>query len=663
MRGLAIASCVVCALLGSASTSHAVVAEATSFDYLYIEANEGGSSGGHTAIRFGPQVYHFQNRDGLLVLERERSGDFLFAYALLNNRTIHVSEIGVDQEIEARLAGRFLARYQTQAAQLAIYDALQRDLELLEGGASPTLSVPGYGYFRNAPSPSPVPSAALRSLREKIIADRGVDFLKARRLAIHEALAALEREDPSAWPVSMPESADDRPVFAQPWSTRLRDLAAGLAALDVLDQTRPLNPDSVNAPTGEDFRLRAGERLAITRFADRLESQLLGLIDSEREDWGQTLLIGMARLAALEESLASDRFVFLDSFPQDHAAIGVDTLRSRVDIVPLMIEETRAQLDAARRYFARTPTPNELAWERVEERLVRHRELLRASAGRQELRLARGHLLPERPAPYDLPAIASLGEAESGSKASAVLVRVRARERAYREHLRRLHHYGLVYRNCVTELFETVDAEFAESPMTTQQLALGGVVGGPDSLAFIPFVSALQVDARYRVLARYTLPSYRDARLRDMREDASPLLIALRESNTFTAKAYRRGDQDSFFVFFSEDPIWLRPVFGAVNLAAALGQSVWGLVKLPVDRGQTLISGLEGAFMSLPELAFANIRKGSNDWVEPGFRNVELRSVPRPDDPTPRTKASRRRLLPPRKVGALARRSRPTDPP
>jgi hypothetical protein len=415
----------------------------------------------------------------------------------------------------------------------------------------------------------------------------------------------------------------------------------------------------VNAPTGEGFLLHPDERVAIARFARQLEAELVALIDSRREDWGQTLLVGMARLAALEASLASNRFVFLDTFPEEHGAIDVDTLRRRTEIVPMMLEETRAQLAAARRYFARTRTPNEIAWERVEERLVRHRELLRAVAGEQDLRLARGHLLPERSAPYELPSFPASGENAPGSDLSAALERVRGRERDYAARLRALHRYGLVHRNCVTEIFDTVNAEFATSPEASR-IALGGVVSDGDSLGFIPFVSALQVNARYRVLARYMLPSYRDARLREMRAEASPLWLAVRESNTLTAKTYRRGEGDSFFVFFSEDPIWLRPIFGAVNLTAALGESVWGLVKLPFDRGQTLVSGLKGAFMSLPELVFANIRKGSNDWVEPEFRNVELHSIEPREATVSRTQQSRPGRTPPRKVGALERRSRST---
>jgi hypothetical protein len=44
---------------------------------------------------------------------------------------------------------------------------------------------------------------------------------------------------------------------------------------------------------------------------------------------------------------------------------------------------------------------------------------------------------------------------------------------------------------------------------------------------------------------------------------------------------------------------------------------------LPVDRGRTLAAGMKGAFVSLPELAFVNIRKGSNDWIAPEYRSLE----------------------------------------
>ena len=58
---------------------------------------------------------------------------------------------------------------------------------------------------------------------------------------------------------------------------------------------------------------------------------------------------------------------------------------------------------------------------RVEERLVRHYELSRAAGGESDLRLARGHLVPERSAPYALPSL----ESRVGVAPEADLARVR----------------------------------------------------------------------------------------------------------------------------------------------------------------------------------------------------------------------------------------------
>lgn len=642
MREYLLALFVAGLLVGNAGSAAAESRPTPSFDYLYIEANEGGSSGGHAAVRFDSEVYHFQNRDRLLVLDRERSGEFLFDYALLNNRTIHVSQIAVEQDVATRLADRFRERYRAQAEQLAVQAALRQDLRLLESTEGARVSVGGYGYFARSDEPPNEPpeggSGALSRLHQQVVARHGQDFWQRRRASLRRALLALRNEDPSAWPVELPDSAYDHPLFARPWSSRLVDLAAGFAALEALEDRRPLDPTAVNMPRDEVFLLEKEERLAVENLARRLESDLIGLVDSRREDWGQALLVGMARLIALEASLSSGRFVFLDSFPEEHGSIEIDTLQRRGEIVPLMLAETADQLAAARRYLVRTEDPGELAWERVEERLARHHELLRARNGKRALRLARGHLVPERGAPYPIPTFSPGASDEWDWNRSDLLSRVRARERDYARRLRKIHRYGLVSRNCVTELFDTLNAEFAESPEGSR-IALGGIVPGPDVLDFVPFLSAHQVNARYRVLERYTLPSYREARLAEMRAAGAPFWLALRESNTLTAKAYRRSDRDSFFVFFSENPVWLRPVFGVVNLLAGLGETVWGLVTLPVDRGQTLVSGLRGTFMSLPELAFANIRKGSNDWVAPEHRDLELQPVgigiasrPRPEE-------------------------------
>ncbi|SMG62886.1 secreted protein [methanotrophic bacterial endosymbiont of Bathymodiolus sp.] len=55
----------------------------------------------------------------------------------------------------------------------------------------------------------------------------------------------------------------------------------------------------------------------------------------------------------------------------------------------------------------------------------------------------------------------------------------------------------------------------------------------------------------------------------------------------------------------------MRPIFGSINLAVATTMSIYGSLSLAFDSGKALKDGTMGILMSLPELAFFNIRKGS----------------------------------------------------
>jgi hypothetical protein len=283
-----------------------------------------------------------------------------------------------------------------------------------------------------------------------------------------------------------------------------------------------------------------------------------------------------------------------------------------------MLSENRRQFDASRAHFWKSADPDELAWERLEERSNRYFEMLRALRNDGEIRVARGHLVPSRTALYPILMLPQ----HAGAQSSGNRKRARQRERDYSGQMRRLHGYGLITQNCATAILETLNDSFEGSVKISQQ-QLGGHVGGRYSLAFVPFVSAQQVNERYRVVERETIRSYRQLRLRAMKDRENSAWVALRESNTFTATTYQQHSGDSFFVFFTEELTPLRPLFGAVNLVAALGETVLGVAMAPVDRGAILIRGLRGAFVSLPELLFANIRKGSNDWVPKEHRSLD----------------------------------------
>src|SRR5262245_28814607 len=97
-------------------------------DYLYIEANEGGSSGGHVALGLGDEVFHFEHRSpGILVLDVDDLEHFRYRYGVRENRTIHVSRIPVSEETYGLLVDRFRGRHFFQTRHLDVMDGLERD--------------------------------------------------------------------------------------------------------------------------------------------------------------------------------------------------------------------------------------------------------------------------------------------------------------------------------------------------------------------------------------------------------------------------------------------------------------------------------------------------------------------------------------------------------
>jgi hypothetical protein len=130
------------------------------------------------------------------------------------------------------------------------------------------------------------------------------------------------------------------------------------------------------------------------------------------------------------------------------------------------------------------------------------------------------------------------------------------------------------------------------------------------------------VRERWPVQEVVRLASHRERQLAAMAAREPDLLVALRESNVLTARSYQRNPRDGFFVFFGDGRPLLRPFVGALNLAAAAGRTGVGLLTVPFDGGRGLRAGARGALWSLPELVFASVRKGTNEYVRPAERTA-----------------------------------------
>ena len=126
---------------------------------------------------------------------------------------------------------------------------------------------------------------------------------------------------------------------------------------------------SCRSSPGEDDRLR--------EVSADLRERMARLAASRREDWGYPLLLGMARLAALETSLRSQRLALLDAYPAQSGPS-----RSPRRVAPHLADllaEAGADLAAA----ARAPADAQrLARSGLERPRSRGRALARAARGR-----------------------------------------------------------------------------------------------------------------------------------------------------------------------------------------------------------------------------------------------------------------------------------------
>src|SRR5262249_16842381 len=142
-------------------------------------------------------------------------------------------------------------------------------------------------------------------------------FLRQRIAGLRDGFAGWQPRavrEPAA-----PLRRDAYPHFAPTAAEEYRDRLEDLTALEVLAAAPALRADALRWSAAA-TPLDADERRRLEDFARQLHTALIDLAASQRSDFGYSLLLGMARLAAIERSLASGQLMVLDAFPADAPA-------------------------------------------------------------------------------------------------------------------------------------------------------------------------------------------------------------------------------------------------------------------------------------------------------------------------------------------------------
>ncbi|MCZ8156358.1 MAG: hypothetical protein O9264_09595 [Leptospira sp.] len=171
--------------------------------------------------------------------------------------------------------------------------------------------------------------------------------------------------------------------------------------------------------------------------------------------------------------------------------------------------------------------------------------------------------------------------------------------------------YHLIISNCTGEIFRYHN-EFYQSEKDRERVLGGTVSEKVISLSFVPFISAKQIQKNYRINHVKKILSYRLIKKSEMNLS---VFQNLKEDFRPLSTLYKKNPYDQSFLFFTDDTIFLRPIYGLTNITWALGVSTVGIISLPLDKGTRLYNGLQSVFFSFPELLFLNIRKGYFPYV------------------------------------------------
>lgn len=607
---------------------------AATFNYLYIEANEGNSSGGHSAIQFGDYVYHYQFIDpGLIRLFRQDPNDFHFSYRYLQNRPIHLSEIDVSEATFNALNDYFQWQFLEQEQHYRHLEAVNKEYQLIQQlldkpETDSKIRLKGAGlFYPSSHTKSQTPDADLAArqsgmmieLRNKIEQHHGRDFLTHTRLALEADINALK---PLDWSTAFPLAIKtQRLALPYTFADHYNDTLTGLYAIKVLQEARSFQPDAFFMLDPQTQPLTNTEKKSLLVLRKQLEATLLRSLNSGRPDWGYAAMINMARYIAVDSSLQQGQWVFIDGFSETAQSIKPEEFINDPQHMEQLISEANMSLDNLQLRLIQSDTDSESEYSELEFAANRYAELVKGQ-----------HLMPLRF--YGQKALPSLGidlpkdpkPDLSEHQLKAALAELDTYRNQLMDQLKQRYQYDLIARNCVTEIFRSIDnallqkkpptltpGDEAESIKALSKQHLGGYVNA--SYNFIPFVSYQSVLDQYRIKRSETMPSYRQQEMTKRYQNGQQLLIRLQESNILSSTLYRYNPEDALFIFFTDDNIPLRPLFGAINTTTGIGQSLLGLLSWPFDSGKNLKSGATGVLMSLPELVFFNMRKGSYNYL------------------------------------------------
>ncbi|EMJ97538.1 hypothetical protein LEP1GSC192_3532 [Leptospira sp. B5-022] len=582
-----------------------VQSQETYLDFIYVDANTGQSSGGHSALRFEDTVIHFQYYpDEIFRVVRESYERFSYSYNTYSNRTSKIARVGISENDLDKIRTGFEKLALIQFKHLKNLESIRADVQFLKELQSPekNIGIKTFGYFKKEEG------TKISSLKEKLNSALGKGWLGKIRTQIKKELNSAFTDGKFKLFSEAPSVQNGNyPFYKEGISSWFLPRLEKLSVLEILDLKYSLDPEAIFLSSGNS--LNEEERIKIVSLRDSLEFSIIELIKEENSNWGHSVLVNLARYLVLEKSLEDGKLYFLVTFPESVSQITPTTWskdKRGVQASSELLLEASKTFREERLKSESLTEENYLTWEDLENR---DWELRTGLSRGISIRNTFDRLSPDLSGSF----VFSFPTPES-QLISEYLHRSEKEEEAYYENLKRFYTFKLITKNCTSEIFDSLEFILNEKDY---EKVLGKRIDPHSSLTFIPFIAYDSITEKWNVKEETLELSHRKAALEKLYGSNPKWKTYLKESNVFSSEIYQPNLDDHMFVFFTDDTILLRPIYGIVNLGWGIGNFALGIFTSPFDKGKRAKDGLQSAFFSLPELVFFNIRKGTFPNAKP----------------------------------------------
>ena len=546
------------------------------FDYIYVNANTGQSSGGHTAVRIGELVYHFQfYPDEIFHFVRESWKGFLFVYGSLDSRSIYLRRVRVSEKTYAFLSDELNRFYLTRNMQISLYESLKRDLEMAElaqtGGTFP---LRGAGYFQTNAGKS----KGLAVFAKYLSDIRSVRF---RKISLDES--------------AVPQHTGRNSFFR---------LGFGYSE-NIISETAFLEIERI---ISGNFTLKEGtfferkitdplkKKKILNNYKIFKKNLFLSLDTLFRERDGRNyyrIITSLSRFLVIEKSLEENRILVLKTFPES-SDYYVKNEKNDENELAVTRKILGRFAENAENLFASSETPDEMDFSLYEDSCNREQNF----HDPEKVRLSFERMYPSLSEKREISPLHRTDENKREAFRTALL--------NYENTLRTLYPFDLIRENCTTEIWNLLISISENEKDVLTELLREEEKLERSRFDFVPFYSYEVFGRKMKSVKKTSYGSYRKRYV-----SGQSLMKRIREDFTPFSSVYRSTGYDSFFIAFTDDTVILRPLYGILNLGAGSLYSAGAVFYAPFDRGNRLKKGMESILFSLPELIFFNIRKGT----------------------------------------------------